>query len=147
MAKQYAFYFNASACSGCKACQMACKDKHDLNLGILWRRVYEIAGGEWKKKENAWIPGVFAYNTSWDLLRTNFTLRFKDLAAAFEGKILSEVTLKNIQGEIYVRKLGGGHESGYAQIARILPYVFVAGILILPIFLDFRTLLGKLLFS
>jgi anaerobic dimethyl sulfoxide reductase subunit B (iron-sulfur subunit) len=64
MAKQLAFFFDASACSGCKACQMACKDKHDLDLGIIWRRVYEIAGGEWIKKGNAWIPGVFAYNLS-----------------------------------------------------------------------------------
>ncbi|MGD8538576.1 MAG: 4Fe-4S binding protein, partial [Candidatus Aminicenantes bacterium] len=28
MAKQLAFYFDSSQCSGCKACQMACKDKH-----------------------------------------------------------------------------------------------------------------------
>jgi len=64
MAKQLAFYFDASACSGCKACQLACKDKHDLDLGLLWRRVYEVAGGEWTQKGNAWIPGVFAYNLS-----------------------------------------------------------------------------------
>jgi anaerobic dimethyl sulfoxide reductase subunit B (iron-sulfur subunit) len=43
--KEYTFYFDASACSGCKACQVACKDKHNLPLGVLWRRVYEVAGG------------------------------------------------------------------------------------------------------
>jgi anaerobic dimethyl sulfoxide reductase subunit B (iron-sulfur subunit) len=64
MAKQLAFYFDASACSGCKACQMACKDKHGLNAGLLWRRVYEISGGEWIKKSKAWTPNVFAYNLS-----------------------------------------------------------------------------------
>jgi len=64
MAKQLAFYFNSSACSGCKACQVACKDKHDLPVGLLWRRVYEISGGEWKKAGKAWNPGVYAYNLS-----------------------------------------------------------------------------------
>lgn len=64
MAKQLAFYFDSSQCSGCKACQMACKDKHDLDVGLIWRRVYEISGGYWEKRENAWIPHVFAYNLS-----------------------------------------------------------------------------------
>jgi anaerobic dimethyl sulfoxide reductase subunit B (iron-sulfur subunit) len=64
MAKQLAFYFNSSQCSGCKACQMACKDKHNLEVGLIWRRVYEISGGEWEKRGNAWIPHVFAYNLS-----------------------------------------------------------------------------------
>jgi anaerobic dimethyl sulfoxide reductase subunit B (iron-sulfur subunit) len=64
MVQQYAFYFDSSVCSGCKTCQMACKDKHDLDIGLLWRRVYEISGGEWKKKDNLWSSGVFAYNLS-----------------------------------------------------------------------------------
>ncbi len=41
---RYAFFFDSGACSGCKACQVACKDKNDLGPGILWRRVYEIVG-------------------------------------------------------------------------------------------------------
>ncbi len=61
---QFAFYFDASACSGCKACQVACKDKHQLPVGMLWRRVYEVTGGEWKKQGNAWYSDVFAYNIS-----------------------------------------------------------------------------------
>ncbi len=64
MVQQYAFYFDSNVCSGCKACQMACKDKHDLEVGRLWRRVYEISGGEWEKKDNLWRPGVFVYNLS-----------------------------------------------------------------------------------
>jgi anaerobic dimethyl sulfoxide reductase subunit B (iron-sulfur subunit) len=43
---------------------MACKDKHDLGVGLIWRRVYEISGGEWEKRGSAWIPHVFAYNLS-----------------------------------------------------------------------------------
>ena len=62
--KQYAFYLDSSACSGCKACQAACKDKHNLPVGILWRRVYEVAGGGWTRRGEAWLSTVFAYNVS-----------------------------------------------------------------------------------
>jgi len=58
MAKQFAFYFNSSQCSGCKACQMACKDKHDLGVGLIWRRVYEISEGDWEKRGGALIRCV-----------------------------------------------------------------------------------------
>jgi anaerobic dimethyl sulfoxide reductase subunit B (iron-sulfur subunit) len=64
MPKQYAFYFDSSACSGCKACQMACKDKHGLRVGLLWRRVYEVTGGGWTRRGEAWLSSVFAYNVS-----------------------------------------------------------------------------------
>lgn len=64
MKKQYAFYFDSANCSGCKACQAACKDKNNLDIGVLWRRVYEVAGGEWEKDGNAWRPNIFAYNIS-----------------------------------------------------------------------------------
>ena len=59
-----AFFFDSSACSGCKACQVACKDKNDLPVGQLWRRVYEVSGGGWKKQGAAWVSNVFAYNLS-----------------------------------------------------------------------------------
>ena len=62
--KQYAFYFDASACSGCKACQVACKDRHGLEVGLLWRRVYEVTGGDWTRSGEAWVSSVFAYNVS-----------------------------------------------------------------------------------
>ncbi len=65
----YAFYFDSSSCSGCKACQAACKDKNNLPLGVLWRRVYEISGGEWTNVgaegfRPVWENTVFAYNLS-----------------------------------------------------------------------------------
>ncbi len=47
MTKQMAFYFNASACNGCKACVVACKSKNQLPVGINWRRVTEYGGGNW----------------------------------------------------------------------------------------------------
>jgi anaerobic dimethyl sulfoxide reductase subunit B (iron-sulfur subunit) len=64
MDKQLAFYFDSSVCTGCKACQMACKDKHNLEVGLLWRRVYEVSGGQWRKNGNLWQPDIFAYNVS-----------------------------------------------------------------------------------
>lgn len=39
------FYFNGARCIGCRACQIACKDKNGLDVGILFRQVrsYETA--------------------------------------------------------------------------------------------------------
>ena len=59
-----AFYLDASACTGCKACQAACKDKHHLPVGVLWRRVYEVTGGGWTRAGETWTSDVFAYNLS-----------------------------------------------------------------------------------
>ena len=64
MTAQYAFHFDATSCSGCKACQVACKDKNNLPTGVLWRRVYEVSGGEWTQVGEAWTNTVFAYNLS-----------------------------------------------------------------------------------
>jgi anaerobic dimethyl sulfoxide reductase subunit B (iron-sulfur subunit) len=65
MAKQKAFYLDASACIGCKACQIACKDKHDLPLGVLWRRVFEYGGGDWVEQDGIQVPSLlFSYYLS-----------------------------------------------------------------------------------
>lgn len=58
------FFFDASSCSGCKACQVACKDKHGLESGVLWRRVYEVSGGGWRQEGAAWVSDAYAYNLS-----------------------------------------------------------------------------------
>ena len=62
--KRLGFFVDSSACSGCKACQMACQDKNDLPPGVLWRRVYEVGGGEWRKDGEAWVPDLAVYNLS-----------------------------------------------------------------------------------
>ncbi len=64
MISQYGFFVDTSACSGCKACLGACRDKNDLGPGQIWRRVYEVAGGRWAMKDGLWIPEVAAYNVS-----------------------------------------------------------------------------------
>jgi len=65
MDRQLAFHFDAGACTGCKACQVACKDKNDLPVGVDWRRVVEHAGGTWRSEGGLMVPeGVFAYHVS-----------------------------------------------------------------------------------
>lgn len=63
MIKNPAFYFNSELCTGCKACMIACIDKHNLNKGVLWRRVLEYSGGEWLPVGDAYEQNVFAYGT------------------------------------------------------------------------------------
>ncbi len=68
MARQLGFYLDSSACVGCKVCQVACKDKNDLPVGLLWRRVVQYEGGEWvshpTRKELRIPTGIFAYSLS-----------------------------------------------------------------------------------
>ena len=65
MAKQLAFYVNMNNCTGCKACQVACKDKNNLPTGIRWRRVFQYEGGEWINQGGEMVPSnVYAYAVS-----------------------------------------------------------------------------------
>lgn len=50
------FYFNQAACVGCRTCQMACKDKNDLNVGYVLRRVSSYEVGEFP------TPGTYHYS-------------------------------------------------------------------------------------
>jgi anaerobic dimethyl sulfoxide reductase subunit B (iron-sulfur subunit) len=62
---QKAFYFDASSCTGCKACQNACIDKNNLPLGVRWRRVFEYGGGNWLTLDGVETPNdVFMYHVS-----------------------------------------------------------------------------------
>lgn len=64
--EQLGFYFDQSRCTGCKACQVACKDKHNLPVGVTWRRVAEYTGGTWREDANdrTFTHDVFTYYTS-----------------------------------------------------------------------------------
>ena len=63
---QYGFYFDSSKCTGCKTCQVACKETHRLPLDNLYRRVYNYAGGGWTQNANGtYIPqDIFSYHVS-----------------------------------------------------------------------------------
>ena len=68
MAKQLAFYFDASACADCKACQIACMDRADRGVDVKWRRVYQYEGGGWlphPTQPGVMMPSnVFTYSLS-----------------------------------------------------------------------------------
>ena len=63
---QLAFLFDQSKCTGCKACQIACKDKHDLPVSMTWRRVPEYSGGSWSLDQHSGTArhDVWTYFTS-----------------------------------------------------------------------------------
>ena len=50
------FYFNMAACIGCRTCQVACKDKNDLKIGTIFRRVRHFETGKYPS------PGVYYYS-------------------------------------------------------------------------------------
>lgn len=59
---QLAFWFDAGTCIGCKACEIACKEKYNTPAGISWRPVKEYGGGEWQVHDGyASHEGVFTY--------------------------------------------------------------------------------------
>ena len=64
MTKRYGFYVNLDSCTGCKACQMACKDKNNLGVGVLWRRVVEVSDGGWINRNGLWINNTRDYFVS-----------------------------------------------------------------------------------
>ncbi len=63
--RQFGFSFDQSRCTGCKTCEMACKDYHDLGNGVAFRTICEFAGGSWSQDgEGAWEQNVFAFYVS-----------------------------------------------------------------------------------
>lgn len=63
--RQFGFSFDQSRCTGCKTCQMACKDYHDLGDDVSFRTVCEYAGGDWRQNsEGSWEQNVFAFYVS-----------------------------------------------------------------------------------
>ena len=55
-AMQFGFIHNNVDCIGCRACEIACKDKNGLPPGPRFRRVMYVEGGTY--------PDVFAYKVN-----------------------------------------------------------------------------------
>jgi anaerobic dimethyl sulfoxide reductase subunit B (iron-sulfur subunit) len=64
MAAQYGFFVDSATCTGCKTCQLACKDYKNLSREVNFRRVYEYTGGAWQAAGETWINNVFSYYLS-----------------------------------------------------------------------------------
>lgn len=62
---QYGFYFDSSRCTGCRTCEMACKDYKDLTTDIAFRHVYDCEGGQWEEgADGAFTQTCFVYHVS-----------------------------------------------------------------------------------
>ncbi|ECO5284753.1 TPA: dimethylsulfoxide reductase subunit B [Salmonella enterica] len=65
MSTQYGFYINSERCTGCKTCELACKDYKNLSADINFRRIYEYTGGSWLREGGESIHNnVFTYYLS-----------------------------------------------------------------------------------
>lgn len=64
MSTQYGFYIDSSRCTGCKTCELACKDFKNLSPEVNFRRIYEYAGGDWTEQDGVYQQNVFAYYLS-----------------------------------------------------------------------------------
>jgi len=62
--RQPAFVVDMTRCTGCKACMIACKDKHNLEVPVNWRRVVEYSGGTWIKEGDCFRQDIFSYYLS-----------------------------------------------------------------------------------
>ncbi|WP_371379506.1 DMSO/selenate family reductase complex B subunit [Sporomusa aerivorans] len=58
---QIGFHFRQDRCIGCTTCQIACKEKNHLPLGILFRKVRELAGGGYSQSGQGVANNVYAY--------------------------------------------------------------------------------------
>jgi len=58
MMSQYGFYFDMTSCIGCRTCQVSCKDKNDLKVGTIFRRVKAFETGSYPQ------PGIFHYSST-----------------------------------------------------------------------------------
>ena len=64
MSAQYGFFIDSARCTGCKTCELACKDYKNLTPDVSFRRIYEYAGGDWQEDNGVWQQNVFAYYLS-----------------------------------------------------------------------------------
>lgn len=62
---QYGFYFDNARCTGCRTCEMACKDYKDLSETVAFRRVFDYEGGSWTASDDGgYTTDTFAYHVS-----------------------------------------------------------------------------------
>jgi anaerobic dimethyl sulfoxide reductase subunit B (iron-sulfur subunit) len=53
--RQLSFSFDQRYCIGCGSCQVACKDLHDLPVGVSWRRVIATESGRFPRPKLSYL--------------------------------------------------------------------------------------------
>ena len=53
---QLGFFVDMTSCIACKTCQIACKDKNNLEVGAIFRRVYTFEGGKFPTRGSTTSP-------------------------------------------------------------------------------------------
>ncbi|MEF9877710.1 MAG: 4Fe-4S dicluster domain-containing protein [Gordonibacter sp.] len=62
---QYGFFFDNTRCTGCKTCEMACKDYKDLDAELTYRRVIDYEGGSCLEHPDGTVTqDCFSYHIS-----------------------------------------------------------------------------------
>lgn len=62
---QRGFYLDTTRCTGCKTCEMACKDYKDLATDIAYRKIYDYEGGSINLLEDETVDhNVITYHVS-----------------------------------------------------------------------------------
>lgn len=62
---QYAFFFDSKRCTGCKTCELACKDYKNLDSTVAYRKVYDYEGGDWtQNSDGTCTTTAFVYHVS-----------------------------------------------------------------------------------
>ncbi|WP_139651916.1 DMSO/selenate family reductase complex B subunit [Raoultibacter phocaeensis] len=62
---QYGFFFDNTRCTGCKTCELACKDYKGLDASRTYRRVIDYEGGTWETASDGSVTqNCFAYHIS-----------------------------------------------------------------------------------
>ena len=62
------FYLDQSRCTGCRACQVVCKDKNRLEVGTLYREAHSYTVGEFPK-----VQGFsYTFSEAFDISIFNF---------------------------------------------------------------------------
>ena len=61
---QYGFYFDNSRCTGCRTCEMACKDFKNLDQTHAFRKVFDYEGGSTTADGGVVTTDVYAYHVS-----------------------------------------------------------------------------------
>ncbi len=62
---QYGFYLDNSRCTGCKTCELACKDYKDLTKDFSYRKVFDYEAGDWSVNDDGTCETTaYAYHVS-----------------------------------------------------------------------------------